>query len=209
MKTFPEPFSTKEERKYLLACKNGDAQARNLLIQHNLRLVAHIVKKYHVPVADVEDFISIGTVGLIKAIDSFQLEKGIRLATYASCCIENELLMVFRGEKKCCKTVSLSEPIGADQDGNEICLQDILEGNQEDLANKLDQENNIKQLAIFMKKVLSQREQEILILRYGLENKTEMTQREIAKKMHISRSYVSRIEKKAIEKLKNCFDQYN
>lgn len=207
MKVFPKPLSTKEERKYLLACKNGDMQARDQLIQHNLRLVAHIVKKYHISASDVEDFISIGTIGLMKAIDSFQIDKGIRLATYASCCIENEMLMVFRSEKKLLRNVSLSEPIGSDQDGNEICIEDIIAIDPVDIVDKLELRDNKKKLSIYIDEVLSVREKEILILRYGLYGKKEKTQREVAEYLNISRSYVSRIEKKAIEKLRECYQR--
>ena len=206
VKSFPKPLSTKEENQYLLACKKGDKQARDVLIERNLRLVAHIVKKYHNVERDTEDLISVGTIGLIKAIDSFQPDKGIRLATYASCCIENELLMLFRSEKKTGKEVYLYEPIGADKEGNEIHLLDIMEGENIDVANKMDLQEDIRRLYIFMKKVLSRREQEILILRYGLYNQEEQTQREIAQYLNISRSYVSRIEKKALAKLKECYD---
>lgn len=206
MKSFLKPLSTKEEQQYLLAYKQGDLQARNVLIERNMRLVAHIVKKYHSAERDSEDLISIGTIGLIKAIDTFQIEKGIRLATYASCCIENELLMLFRSEKKMGKDVSLSEPIGSDKEGNEICLLDIIESEPVDVAEQMDTRENIRKLSIFMKEVLSEREQEILILRYGLFGHKEMTQREIAERMHISRSYVSRIEKKLLKKLRNCYE---
>lgn len=206
MKSFLKPLSTKEEQQYLLAYKQGDLQARNVLIERNMRLVAHIVKKYHSAERDSEDLISIGTIGLIKAIDTFQIEKGIRLATYASCCIENELLMLFRSEKKMGKDVSLSEPIGSDKEGNEICLLDIIESEPVDVAEQMDTRENIRKLSIFMKEVLSEREQEILILRYGLFGHKEMTQREIAERMHISRSYVSRIEKKLLKKLRDCYE---
>lgn len=206
MKSFQKPLSTKEEQQYLYAWKQGDVQARDILIEHNLRLVAHIVKKYSNSDKDVEDMISIGTIGLIKAIDTFQVEKGIRLATYASCCIENELLMLFRSEKKMSRDVSLLEPIGADKEGNEICLLDIIESEPVNVAEQMDMRNNIQKLGIFMKRVLSKREQDILILRYGLFGHKEMTQREIAVQMGISRSYVSRIEKKALKKLRDCYE---
>lgn len=206
VKSFQKPLSTKEEQQYLYAWKQGDVQARDILIEHNLRLVAHIVKKYSNSDKDVEDMISIGTIGLIKAIDTFQVEKGIRLATYASCCIENELLMLFRSEKKMSRDVSLLEPIGADKEGNEICLLDIIESEPVNVAEQMDMRNNIQKLGIFMKRVLSKREQDILILRYGLFGRKEMTQREIAVQMGISRSYVSRIEKKALKKLRDCYE---
>ena len=207
MKSFPKPLSTKEEQWYLRACKDGDRQAREVLIERNLRLVAHIVKKYNSTDKDMEDLISIGTIGLIKAIDSFNMEKGIRLATYASCCIENELLMLFRSEKKQAKDVSMSEPIGSDKEGNEIHLIDIMESENVDVIEQLTLHDDIHKLYIFMKQVLSKREQEILILRYGLFRQEEQTQREIAEKLQISRSYVSRIEKKALRKLKECYEK--
>ena len=207
VKSFPKPLSTKEEQWYLKACKDGDRQAREVLIERNLRLVAHIVKKYNSVDKDMEDLISIGTIGLIKAIDSFNMEKGIRLATYASCCIENELLMLFRSEKKQAKDVSMSEPIGSDKEGNEIHLIDIMESENVDVIEQMTLHEDICKLYIFMKQVLSKREQEILILRYGLFKEQEQTQREIAEKLHISRSYVSRIEKKALRKLKECYDR--
>ena len=206
MKSFQKPLSTKEEQQYLYAWKQGDVEARDILIEHNLRLVAHIVKKYSNSDKEIEDMISIGTIGLIKAIDTFQVEKGIRLATYASCCIENELLMLFRSEKKMSRDVSLLEPIGADKEGNEICLLDIIESEPVNVAEQMDMRNNIQKLGIFMKRVLSKREQDILILRYGLFGRKEMTQREIAVQMGISRSYVSRIEKKALKKLRDCYE---
>ena len=207
VKSFPKPLSTKEEQWYLKACKDGDRQAREVLIERNLRLVAHIVKKYNSVDKDMEDLISIGTIGLIKAIDSFNMEKGIRLATYASCCIENELLMLFRSEKKQAKDVSMSEPIGSDKEGNEIHLIDIMESENVDVIEQMTLREDICKLYIFMKQVLSKREQEILILRYGLFKEQEQTQREIAEKLQISRSYVSRIEKKALKKLKECYDK--
>ncbi|MCI8409568.1 MAG: RNA polymerase sporulation sigma factor SigK [Lachnospiraceae bacterium] len=207
MKSFPKPLSTKEEQWYLQACRNGDKQARDILIERNLRLVAHIVKKYSSSDKDTEDLISIGTIGLIKAIDTFKLDKGIRLATYASCCIENELLMLFRSEKKLSKDVYMSDPIGSDKEGNEINLLDVLEGEYTDVVEEMTLHENIQKLYIYMKQVLTSREQEIIILRYGLFQKKELTQREIAAKYGISRSYVSRIEKRALGKLKNCYDQ--
>lgn len=207
MKSFPKPLSTKEEQWYLQACRNGDKEARDILIERNLRLVAHIVKKYNSPDRETEDMISIGTIGLIKAIDTFKLDKGIRLATYASCCIENELLMLFRSEKKLAKDVYMSDPIGSDKEGNEINLLDVLEGDSVDVVEEMTLHENIQKLYIYMKQVLTEREQEIIILRYGLFRKKEQTQKEIAAKYGISRSYVSRIEKKALEKLKKRYEQ--
>lgn len=207
VKSFPKPLSTKEEQIFLKACKNGDKEARDILIERNLRLVAHIVKKYNHTDKDMDDLISVGTIGLIKAIDTFNMEKGIRLATYASCCIENELLMLFRSDKKQQKDVSMSEPIGSDKEGNEIRLLDIMESENVDVVEQMTLHENIGKLYIFMRQVLSKREQEILILRYGLFGEKEKTQREIAQMLHISRSYVSRIEKKALQKLKECYDK--
>lgn len=207
MKSFPKPLSTKEEQEYLRACKKGDRQARDILIERNLRLVAHIVKKYSNPDKDTEDLISVGTIGLIKAIDTFNPEKGIRLATYASCCIENELLMLFRSEKKLAKDIYMSESIGADKEGNEISLLDILESENVDVIEKMTLCENVQKLYIYMKQVLTEREQEIIIMRYGLFRDQELTQREIATKYGISRSYVSRIEKRALSKLRSRYEQ--
>ena len=204
MKTFPKPLSTKEEQKYLLQLKQGDKNARNILIEKNLRLVAHIVKKYSISVMDLEDIMSIGTIGLIKAIDTFEMDKNIRLATYASRCIENELLMMFRNGKKLAKEVYMNEAIHIDNAGNTISLIDIIESRDEDIADKLEVIENEKKLYSFIEE-LSKREKFIIYNRYGLGGRKEMTQREIAKLLGISRSYVSRIEKKALYKLKNKF----
>ena len=204
MKTFPKPLSTKEEQKYLLQLKQGDKNARNILIEKNLRLVAHIVKKYSISDMDMEDIMSIGTIGLIKAIDTFEMDKNIRLATYASRCIENELLMMFRNGKKLAKEVYMNEAIHIDNAGNTISLIDIIESRDEDIADKLEVIENEKKLYSFIEE-LSKREKFIIYNRYGLGGRKEMTQREIAKLLGISRSYVSRIEKKALYKLKNKF----
>lgn len=205
MKVFPKPLSTKEEQKYLKQCRDGDKKAREILIEHNLRLVAHIVKKYHMVDRDLEDLISIGTIGLIKAIDTFDMNKGIRLATYASRCIDNELLMMLRSNKKQSKEVYLYEPIGADREGNEINLLDIIESTDKDIIDDIQLKENIEKLYQCVEAVLNEREQEIIRLRYGLFGRKEVTQREIAEQLGISRSYVSRIEKKAIGKLSECF----
>ena len=207
MKSFPKPLSTKEEQEYLRQCKNGDKDARDVLIERNLRLGAHIVKKYNASDKEIDDLISIGTIGLIKAIDTFDMDKGIRLATYASRCIDNELLMMLRSGKKQSKEVYLYEPIGADREGNEINLLDIIESMDVDIVESLEQKSNIKRLYQLVDQVLSMREKEIINLRYGLYNSKEVTQREIAAKLGISRSYVSRIEKKALKKLKESFDR--
>lgn len=207
MKSFPKPLSTKEELEYLKQCKLGKKEARDILIERNLRLVAHIAKKYCSNDKEMEDLISIGTIGLIKAIDTFNMNKGIRLATYASRCIDNELLMLLRSNKKQSKEVYLYEPIGADKEGNELNLLDIIESTDEDIVDLMELEENIKRLYIYIEKVLTQREREIIRLRYGLEQGEEVTQREISSKLGISRSYVSRIEKKALRKLREKFEK--
>lgn len=204
MKTFPQPLSPKEEAFYLKKWNEGDIEARNMLIEHNLRLVAHIVKKYQTSEMDSQDLLSIGTIGLIKAIETFDIKKG-KLGTYAAKCIENELLMLFRSRKKIGKEISLYEPIGNDFEGNEIRLFDILEAEQEDPAQSMDYKKNVEFLYEHAKKVLTKREWDILRLRFGLNQAEARTQREIADSLGISRSYVSRIEKKAICKLKDCF----
>ena len=206
MKSFPKPLSTKEESDYLQRCKEGDKAARDKLIEHNLRLVAHIVKKYNMIDKETDDLISIGTIGLIKAIDTFDDEKGIRLATYASRCIENELLMMLRGGRHLSKEVFLYDPIGSDREGNEINLLDIIEETEIDIVENIVLEDDIKKLYSMIGQVLTDREIEIICLRYGLSNRKEVTQREIANKLGISRSYVSRIEKKALKKLRECFE---
>lgn len=206
MKSFPKPLSTKEEAEYLRRCKEGDKEARDKLIEHNLRLVAHIVKKYNIADKETDDLISIGTIGLIKAIDTFDDEKGIRLATYASRCIDNELLMMLRSGKRISKEVYLYDPIGSDREGNEINLLDIIEEAEIDVVDNIVLEDDIRKLYSIIGKVLTDREREIICLRYGLSNNREVTQREIANKLGISRSYVSRIEKKALKKLKECFE---
>jgi RNA polymerase sporulation-specific sigma factor len=207
VKSFPKPLSTKEEADYLKLCKEGDKAARDKLIEHNLRLVAHIVKKYNMIDKETDDLISIGTIGLIKAIDTFDEEKGIRLATYASRCIDNELLMMLRSGKRLSKEVYLYDPIGSDREGNEINLLDIIEEAEIDIVENIVLEDDIKKLYHIIGKVLTDREREIICLRYGLSNHREVTQREIAGKLGISRSYVSRIEKKALKKLRECFEQ--
>jgi RNA polymerase sporulation-specific sigma factor len=206
VKSFPKPLSTKEEADYLKRCKEGDKVARDKLIEHNLRLVAHIVKKYNMVDKETDDLISIGTIGLIKAIDTFDEEKGIRLATYASRCIDNELLMMLRSGKRLAKEVYLYDPIGSDREGNEINLLDIIEEAEIDIVENIVLEDDIKKLYHIIGKVLTDREREIICLRYGLSNHKEVTQREIAGKLGISRSYVSRIEKKALKKLRECFE---
>lgn len=207
VQSFPKPLGTKEETKYLIQCKNGDKEARDLLIEHNLRLVAHIVKKYSMVDKETDDLISIGTIGLIKAIDTFDHEKGIRLATYASRCIDNELLMMLRSGKRLSKEVYLYDPIGSDREGNEINLLDIIEFEDSDVVESIVLEDEIKKLYELIFEVLSEREREIISLRYGLHGGREITQREIAHHLGISRSYVSRIEKKALKKLKDGYER--
>jgi RNA polymerase sporulation-specific sigma factor len=206
VKSFPKPLSPKEEYDCLKKVKQGDMQAREILIERNLRLVAHIVKKYQAGDRDMEDLISIGTIGLIKAIDTFHMEKGTRLATYASRCIDNELLMVFRADKKQSKEVYLNEPVGADKEGNEITLLDVLEADAEDVVERLSFCEDVKNLYKNIEK-LPELEKTILRLRYGLSGNTQKTQREIAEEMGISRSYVSRIEKRAVEKVRKMFGE--
>lgn len=207
MKSFPKPLDAKEEKEYLEKCRKGETEARNILIERNLRLVAHIAKKYGTADREMEDLISIGTIGLIKAVDTFDIEKEIRLATYASRCIDNELLMFMRSSKKQSREVYLYEPIGKDKEGNLLNLLDILEAEDEDIIESMDMEEKVKQLYRYVNKALNQREKQIIRYRYGLEGSREVTQREIAKEMGISRSYVSRIEKKALGKLRECFDK--
>ena len=200
--TFPLPLDEEEEQMYLKKFKEGDKSAKSILIERNLRLVAHIVKKYSFPNKDVDELISIGTVGLIKAIDSFDSSKGPRLATYASRCIENEILMLFRNNKKQKSEVYLQDPIGVDKEGNEFCLMDILSSEKDSVLDKV--ESNLQVRALYKKlgESLTSRESSILIMRYGLIDGKCKTQREIASNLGISRSYVSRIEKKALKKLK-------
>lgn len=197
---FPDPLSKEEEDEYLKKAKLGDMEARNKLIEHNLRLVAHIVKKYEHNKEDVDDLISIGIIGLIKGIDSFSNKHGTRLTTYAARCAENEILMYFRNSKKHSKNVSLNEPIGFDKDGNEITFLDVLKTPKPDFDMDIHNQNNLKHLKKYYN-VLNEREKEIIERRYGLKNDKEVTQKEIAKELGISRSYVSRIEKRALTKL--------
>lgn len=196
---FPDPLKKQEEEKYIKEMLLGDKDARNKLIEHNLRLVAHIVKKYDNK-SETDDLISIGTIGLIKGIDSFSNKNGARLTTYCARCIENEILMNYRNNKKNNKNVSINEAIGYDKDGNEITLLDILKTPDPDFAMNIHKNNNLKLLKKYFN-VLNEREKDIIIKRYGLNNQDEITQKEIAKELHISRSYVSRIEKRALTKL--------
>lgn len=204
--TFPRPLSQKEEAEYLMRLAAGDNDAKNKLIEHNLRLVAHIAKKYtQAPGIDADDIISIGTIGLIKAIQSFKPEKNARLATYAARCIENEILMTIRSTKKLQQEVSINECLGCDSEGNDITFMDILTSEDDDVAQIADLNLDISKLYQYIENTLTDREKEIICLRYGLTGKA-ITQREIADKMNISRSYVSRIEKKALKKLSRQFE---
>ncbi len=202
---FPKPLSAREERECVERMANGDIEARNTLIEHNLRLVAHIAKKYSGSVRDSEDLISLGTIGLIKGISSYDASKGTRLATYASRCIENEILMLMRSNRKTQGDVSLNDPIGTDKEGNQILLMDIIGTDEEDVIKEIDRKMNVKKLYRDINALLDKREKEIICLRYGLMGNDEKTQREIADLLGISRSYVSRIETKAISKLKEGF----
>ena len=203
--SFPKPLSAAEERQWLERYAQGDPEARNILIEHNLRLVAHIIKKYYTQNADQEDLISIGTIGLIKGIASFDTTKGARLATYAARCIENEILMYFRGQKKLQGEVSLSDSIDTDKEGNALQLMDVVVVDDTMLDDLHDRDNAIR-LRKLINEVLSARESEIIRLRYGLGGTLPLTQREVASAFGISRSYVSRIEKRALEKLKEALE---
>ena len=197
---FPQPLSSTEEKKMLTLMEKGDREARNRLIEHNLRLVAHIVKKFENTGEDNEDLISIGTIGLIKAIESYSPAKGTKLATYAARCIENEILMYLRSLKKTKKDVSLQDPIGQDREGNEISLMDVLKADNDDIIEKIQLNMEKKKIYQFIH-ILDARERKVIIGRFGLEENEELTQRESAKNLGISRSYVSRIEKRALMKL--------
>lgn len=204
--SFPKPLSAAKERELLEKLrKENNTQARNILIEHNLRLVAHIIKKYYSDRNDQEDLISIGTIGLIKAIDSFNAEKGTRLATYAARCIENEILMFFRSQKKNAGVMSINEPIDFDSEGNPLTLIDII-FTDDTIADDIDKAKKVKSLYEYISRIEDSREREIIIKRYGLFGNREMTQRELAAQMGISRSYVSRIEKKVIERLRELFE---
>lgn len=203
---FPKQLSKEEETRLLLAQASGDDESKKALIEHNLRLVAHIAKKYYGSSVDQDDLISIGTIGLIKAVSSFKATKGIRLATYAARCIENEILMYFRSIKKSSQDVFISDPIDTDKDGNTLTLVDIITDNS-NIVDDLDLKFKLQKLKVFLKEALTQRELKIITLRYGLNGQKELAQREVAKLLGISRSYVSRIEKKALTKLKSRFEE--
>ena len=203
--SFPKPLSAEEEKKYLDLWQQGDEEARNMLIEHNLRLVAHIVKKYYTSSADVDDLISIGTIGLIKGVSSYKPDKGVRLATYASRCIENEVLMYFRASKKSAQDVSLSETIETDGSGGELCLMDVVTF-EDDVLEQISRGELSKTLRGLVTEILDPRECEIITLRYGLDGRPPRTQHEVAAQCRISRSYVSRLEKKALEKLRAALE---
>lgn len=211
MKTFQQPLTSDEEAYYIRLMQeegNGEKglEARNILIERNLRLVAHIVKKYQGADESTEDLISIGTIGLMKAIATFNPDKGNKLATYAARCIENELLMMFRARRKTSREVSLYEPIGTDTEGNEVSLLDVIESEQVDVVDAMEHMDNLQKLGTLLQECLTPREREIIYMRYGLISGDEMTQREVGMALGISRSYVSRIEKKALKKLRESFD---
>ena len=211
MKTFQQPLSSEEEAAYIKRlhdenCERAE-EARRIQIERNLRLVAHIAKKYQNVDEDMEDLISIGTIGLIKAVNTFDSDKTIKLSSYASKCIENELLMMLRGRKKKAREVSLYEPIGMDKEGNEISLLDVIENEQTDVLDRMELKQNVGKLGTLLDARLTDREREIICMRYGLSGDREITQREIGNMLGISRSYVSRIEKRALCKLREGFDQ--
>jgi RNA polymerase sporulation-specific sigma factor len=203
--SFPKPLSQKEEREYLERSAKGDIEARNKLVEHNLRLVAHIIKKYYGTQSEQDDLVSIGTIGLIKAINTYDLSKNIRLSSYASRCIENEILMHFRYAKKSSQDVSLNETIDTDKDGNPLTLLDIM-SIDDNIIDELNLKFNSQKLGQFINEELSPREKKIILLRYGLNGKEPMTQKEVAKLLNISRSYVSRIETKALKTLRKRFE---
>ena len=203
--SFPKPLSAKEEQEYLEKAAAGDLEARNILIERNLRLVAHIMKKYYAQTSDQEDLISIGTIGLIKSVSTFDAGKGIRLATYAARCVENEILMHFRSQRKSASDVSLSDYIETGKDGTALSLMDVV-CQDDDMFDRISSREDVRLLRQYMGEVLDDREQKVLTLRYGLDGKEPLPQREVAQQCNISRSYISRIEKKALEKLRSAFE---
>lgn len=208
LNVFDKPLSSEEENKCIEGLLKGDKESRNKLIEHNLRLVAHIVKKYESKDISADDLISIGTIGLIKGIDSYSINKGVKLTTYAAKCAENEILMYFRSNKKYNNNISLEDIIGHDKDGGDITLMDVLKENSINIENTIEFKDNIRSLSKYLN-VLNKRELEIIKMRYGLLNEEEKTQKEISKKLHISRSYVSRIEKRALIKMLREFIRNN
>ena len=203
--SFPKPLSEKQEKIYLERCANGDKEARNKLVEHNLRLVAHIIKKYYGMQSEQDDLVSIGTIGLIKAVDTYDMNKNIRLSSYASRCIENEILMHFRNAKKSAQDISLNETIDTDKDGNPLTLLDIM-AVDDNIIDTLDFKFNSRKLGQYINEELDEREKKIIILRYGLDGNEPMTQKNVAKLLNISRSYVSRIETRALKILKKRVD---
>ena len=208
MKTFPKPLSHGEEKLYLKRCKEGDQTARNMLIEHNMRLVAHVVKKYQCQEYDTEDLLSVGTIGLIKAVNTFDTDKGSRLATYAARCVENEILMLLRAGKKRAREVSLFEPIGTDKDGEAVNLVDVIEMENPRTIDQLILDQDIRELYEAFDTCLTESAKQVITMRYGLFREKEHTQREVAGVLGISRSYVSRIEKKAIGKMRDVFEKH-
>lgn len=203
--TFPRPLTAQEEQHYLTLSAQGDLEARNILIERNLRLVAHIMKKYYAQTSDQEDLISIGTIGLIKGIESFDPSKGARLATYAARCVENEILMHFRARKKAAQDVSLSDYIDTGTDGAALALMDVV-SDEEDLLERVSTREDLRKLCKAVDSVLTEQERQVIVLRYGLGSGAALRQREVAAKTGISRSYVSRIEKKALQKLRAALE---
>lgn len=205
MRTFPKPLTAENEKYYLNRLRDGDGEARRILIEYNLRLVAHIVKKYQSAEDDMEELISIGTIGLIKAVDTFDQEKARRLSTYAARCVENEILMYMRAKKKYMRETSYYEPIGTDKEGNEIQLLDIMESGEPEAMEQIQLKDDSLRIYRLLEERLSERERLVLIMRYGLYGGREYTQREIAERLGISRSYISRIEKNALHRLREYF----
>ena len=205
MRTFPKPLTAENEKYYLSRLRDGDGEARRILIEYNLRLVAHIVKKYQSAEDDMEELISIGTIGLIKAVDTFDQEKARRLSTYAARCVENEILMYMRAKKKYMRETSYYEPIGTDKEGNEIQLLDIMESGDPEAMEQIQLKDDSLRIYRLLEERLSERERLVLIMRYGLYGGREYTQREIAERLGISRSYISRIEKNALHRLREYF----
>ena len=205
MRTFPKPLTAENEKYYLSRLRDGDGEARRILIEYNLRLVAHIVKKYQSAEDDMEELISIGTIGLIKAVDTFDQEKARRLSTYAARCVENEILMYMRAKKKYMRETSYYEPIGTDKEGNKIQLLDIMESGEPEAMEQIQLKDDSLRIYRLLEERLSERERLVLIMRYGLYGGREYTQREIAERLGISRSYISRIEKNALHRLREYF----
>ncbi len=204
--SFPKPLSSKDEKKYLLLASQGDIEARNILVEHNLRLVAHIIKKYYSNQNEQDDLVSIGTIGLIKAINTFDVNKNIKLSSYASRCIENEILMYFRNLKKSSQDISLNEAIDTDKDGNPLSIIDVLSVD-DNILDTLNNKLNKSKLNDYINSELDKRERQVIILRYGLDNNKPLTQREVANILGVSRSYISRIETKALKTLRRKYDK--